>query len=54
MKDIHKIQMAILRKLLLSNGLRYNQAKPDNMIENNQYDYHLDKLIDEKLIEKNE
>ena len=45
MKQLHGIQLQILKKLLFSNGLRYSRLKPDPEMENNQLDFHLDRLI---------
>jgi ADP-ribose pyrophosphatase YjhB (NUDIX family)/predicted transcriptional regulator len=53
MKQIHIIQLQILKKLLYSTGLRYSQIKPSVDMENNQFDFHLNKLISEGHIEKN-
>ena len=53
MKELHPIQLSILKKLLFANTLRYTDIKPDKELENNQFDYHLDKLIKEEFIEKN-
>lgn len=52
MKQIHTIQLQILKKLLYSKGLRYSEIKPDSEMENNQFDFHLDKMIAEGFIEK--
>lgn len=52
MKQIHTIQLQILKKLLFSTGLRYSEIKPHPEMENNQFDFHLDKMIGEGHIEK--
>lgn len=52
MKQLHFIQLNILKKLLFSDGLRYSQMKPSKDIENNQYDFHLKELLRHALIEK--
>ncbi len=52
MKQVHTIQLQILKKLLFSTGLRYSQIKPSSEMENNQFDFHLDKLIVQGHIEK--
>lgn len=54
MKQIHTIQLQILKKLLYSTGLRYSEIKPTPEMENNQFDFHLDKMINEGHIEKNQ
>ena len=45
MKQIHPIQIQILKKLLFAPELRYSDLRPDLIIENNQLDFHLDKLV---------
>lgn len=45
MKQLHEIQLQILKKLLFAKELRYTDLKPDVELENNQLDFHLDKLI---------
>jgi hypothetical protein len=52
MKDLHPIQIEILRRLLYSDGLNYARIKPDKDMENSQFVFHLDKLIKEGLINK--
>jgi len=52
MENRHKIQMDILGKLLFANGLSYTNMKPEYHIENNQYQYHLDKLLTDHLVYK--
>lgn len=52
MKQLHKIQIEILQKLLFANSLRYTEMKPDKEMENNQFDFHLDQLIDQGLVKK--
>lgn len=54
MKDLHPIQLSILRNLLLSDGLRYTDIKPDKEMENNQFSFHLNSLIDANLVLKDE
>lgn len=54
MKQIHKVQLEILKKLLFVKKLRFTDLKPDKEMENNQFDYHLDQLIDQGLIYKND
>lgn len=45
MKQLHPIQLQILRKLLFADKLRYSRLKPDPEMENNQFNFHLDQLI---------
>jgi len=52
MKQPHKIQIAILKKLLFSDSLSYTEMKPDPEMGNNQYDFHLKTLIKQDLIGK--
>lgn len=52
MKPIHQIQLQILKKLLFARGLRYNQLKPDQEMENNQFDFHLKQLLSQELVVK--
>src|SRR3989344_2695226 len=52
MRQLHPIQLRILKKLLFADGLRYTQIKPDPEMENNQFDFHLDQLIKERLVVK--
>jgi len=52
MKQLHEIQLQILKRLLFANELRYAQVKPDQGMENNQFDFHLDQLIDGGYVAK--
>ena len=54
MKELHSIQLSILRNLLLSDGLRYTDMKPDKEMENNQFSFHLNSLIDTNLVLKDD
>ncbi|MFA6982243.1 MAG: NUDIX domain-containing protein [Patescibacteria group bacterium] len=51
MKQLHTIQLKILRDLLFSDSARYSEIKPIDM-ENSQFVFHLEKLIESGLIEK--
>jgi ADP-ribose pyrophosphatase YjhB (NUDIX family) len=51
MKQIHPIQLHILRKLLFAPVLRYSEMKPIEM-ENSQFVFHLDKLLEERIVRK--
>ncbi|HEQ65284.1 MAG TPA: NUDIX domain-containing protein [bacterium] len=52
MEKIHKIQLSILRNLLLSDGITFTKLKPNEDMENNKFVFHLNKLIDAGLINK--
>lgn len=52
MKQIHEIQLQILAKLIFKPDLKYTELKPDKELENNQFDYHLDQLIEMGLVMK--
>ena len=52
MKQLHNIQLEILKQLLFAPSLRYAKLKPDPEMENNQFDFHLDQLIDGGYIVK--
>lgn len=54
MKEHHKTQMGMLKNLLFASNLRFNELKPDPNIENNTFTFHLDSLIAEGLVTKNE
>ncbi len=45
MKQLHTLQLQILKRLLFATHLRYSELKPSAEIENNQLDFHLDQLI---------
>lgn len=50
--DRHKLQLEILRRFINSGtGLRYRDGKPQD-VDNDQYNYHLQYLVKEGLIEK--
>ena len=51
-KQMHPIQLQILKKLLFSEGLRFSQLKPDKVLENNQFSFHLDQLITSGYVQK--
>lgn len=54
MKQIHHLQLEILRKLVFSPKLKYLQLKPSGDIENNQFDFHLNRLMEMAYVEKND
>ncbi len=48
----HELQVEILRRFISSEtGLRYRDGKPED-VDNDQYNYHLQQLVKEGLIEK--
>lgn len=51
MKQLHEVQLKILKDLLFSQSLKYSEIKPLAM-ENSQFVFHLDRLILESLVEK--
>lgn len=53
MKQLHHHQLAILNKLVFAPSLRYSQLKPSPDLENNLFDFHLDKLIALGYVSKN-
>lgn len=52
MKQLHPIQLKILKKLLFAPQLKYTELKPEEHIENNQLSFHLNTLITMGHIEK--
>jgi ADP-ribose pyrophosphatase YjhB (NUDIX family) len=52
MKEIHPIQLRILKKLLFVRKARYTEIKPDPEMENNKFSFHLNKLLKLKFIQK--
>ncbi len=52
MKQLHPIQLQILKKLLFAKSLRYIELKPSEDMENNQFDFHLDQMIAADFIKK--
>lgn len=52
MKQLHEIQLQVLKKLLFAPSLRYTQMKPNVEMENNQFDFHLNQLIDSGYVER--
>lgn len=52
MRQPHEIQLQILQKLLFSPRLKYTQMKPSSDLENNQFQFHLNKLMSQELIIK--
>lgn len=53
MKQLHEIQLNILRDLLFTDGSKYSDLKPLDM-ENSQFVFHLEKLQENGLIKKDE
>lgn len=54
MNQIHEIRLQILKKLIFAKQLRYTDLKTFPEMENNQLDFHLDKLVSEGLVGKSE
>src|SRR5436190_10158647 len=54
MKQIHSIQLQILKKMLFTNGSRYSDLKPKKSMENNQFDFHLDQLTKAGYVKKSD
>lgn len=52
MDQLHQLQREIIKKLIFSPTLRYMELKPNELIENNQFDFHLDRLISYGFIQK--
>jgi 8-oxo-dGTP pyrophosphatase MutT (NUDIX family) len=52
MKQLHKVQLGILKKLLFSDSTTYTQMKPDPEMGNNQFDFHLKTLMSVGLVTK--
>lgn len=50
---MHWIQKHILRQLAVNDTLRYTDLKPDN-VEGNLFMYHLNQLVNDDLINKND
>ncbi|MCC2632001.1 MAG: putative hydrolase [Patescibacteria group bacterium] len=54
MKQLHPLQLQILKKLLFASSLRYTEMRPDADVENNSLDFHLDKMIKAGYVHKND
>lgn len=52
MKQLHEVQLQILKKLLFSPNLTYSKLKPDPEMENNQFTFHLDQVVNAGYVEK--
>ena len=52
MKQLHPIQLGILKKLLFTNQARYTDIKPSPQIENNQFQFHLESLVNRGYVNK--
>jgi len=52
MDNLHPVQMKILTKLLYSQDLRYTEMKPRKSLENNAFQFHLDRLVALGLVVK--
>ena len=49
---MHDTQIGILNKLLFKKGCRYSDLKIDSKIENNTFQFHLNKVIKQGLVRK--
>ncbi len=54
MKQLHHIQLEILKKLLFAPSLRYTDMKPVSSMDNNQFDYHVDRLVEAGYVVKSD
>jgi 8-oxo-dGTP pyrophosphatase MutT (NUDIX family) len=54
MKQIHTIQLQILKKMLFKKEARYSEIKPSKNMENNQFDFHLSQLTKAGYVKKSE
>lgn len=54
MKQLHPLQLKILKKLLFAPQLKYTELKPEEHIENNQLSFHLNTLINMGYIKKDD
>lgn len=54
MSELHPTQIGILNKLLFATQLRHSELKFDPTIENNTFKFHLDKVIKDGYVQKNE
>jgi ADP-ribose pyrophosphatase YjhB (NUDIX family) len=52
MKQLHKIQLEILNKLIFAQTLHFAELKPTSDLENNKFDWHLKQLIKTGYIQK--
>ena len=52
MKQLHQIQLNILKKLLYKKSLHFTELKDDSEMENSQFVWHLNQLQKIELIEK--
>ncbi|MCA9397214.1 NUDIX hydrolase [candidate division WWE3 bacterium] len=50
--DLHPTQLGILNKLLFAQTLRYSDLKIDPEMENNTFQFHLDKVLSMGFVEK--
>lgn len=52
MKQLHPLQLKILKKLLFAPQLKYTELKPEENMENNQLSFHLNAIINMGYIQK--
>ncbi|MBD3362783.1 NUDIX domain-containing protein [Candidatus Dojkabacteria bacterium] len=50
--SFHPLQLEILKKLLFNESLRFSDIKPDPEIENSQFVFHLQSLVQSRLVRK--
>lgn len=54
MEKLHHTQIGILSKLLFGKKMRYSDLKPNAKMENNTFQFHLNKIIQEGLVQKDD
>lgn len=52
MKKLHPTQLGILNRLLFAPNLRYSELKIDPKLENNTFQFHLDKMLKDGYVQK--
>ena len=54
MRQLHYLQLEILKKLLFADHLAFSELRPNENIENNKLVFHIEQLLDWKIIEKSD
>lgn len=54
MRQLHQIQLSILKKLLFAQTLRNKDLQPEENIPSNKLSFHIEQLIESNLIQKTE
>lgn len=54
MKQLHTIQLSLLKKLVYSPGLSFSDLRIDKEMENNALHFHLKKLVEIGYVRKDE